>query len=79
MSNGKYARVMHRAILNNADTRISVVLANGPALDKEIGPLPELLQNYKPLFRSIKYRDYFQIQQKSRLQDESSLDEIRLN
>lgn len=79
VSNGKYARVMHRAILNNADTRISVVLANGPALDKEIGPLPELLQNYKPLFRSIKYRDYFQIQQKSRLQDKSSLDEIRLN
>ncbi|KAG5050362.1 hypothetical protein JHK85_011465 [Glycine max] len=61
-SNGRYARVLHRAILNNADTRMSVVLANGPVLDKEIGPVLELLQNEKPLFRSIKYRDYFQFQ-----------------
>ncbi|CAJ1974392.1 unnamed protein product [Sphenostylis stenocarpa] len=79
VSNGRYERVLHRAILNNRDTRISVVLANGPALDKEIGPVAELLENEKPLFRSIKYRDYFQFQQRSRLADKSSLDEIRLN
>jgi len=55
------------------------VLANGPALDKEIGPLAELLENEKPLFKTIKYKDYFQFQQKSRLDDKSGLDQIRLN
>lgn len=79
MSNGRYERVLHRAILNNVGTRISVVLANGPALDKEIGPLAELLENEKPLFKTIKYKDYFQFQQKSRLDDKSGLDQIRLN
>jgi len=54
------------------------VVANGPALDKEIGPLAELLENEKPLFKSIKYQDYFQIQQRSRLGEKGSLDEIRL-
>lgn len=79
VSNGRYARVLHRAILNNADTRISVVLANGPALDKEIGPVPELLVKEKPLFKSIMFREYFQLQQKSRLADKCCLDDIRLN
>lgn len=79
VSNGRYARVLHRAILNNTETRISVVLANGPALDKEIGAVPKLLENEKPLFKSITYREYFQIQQKSRIGETSSLDEIRLS
>ncbi|TKY74097.1 Flavonol synthase/flavanone 3-hydroxylase [Spatholobus suberectus] len=79
VSNGRYGRVLHRAILNNADTRISVVLANGPALDREIGPVPDLLEKEKPLFKSIKFPDYFQVQQKSRIADKSALDEIRLN
>ncbi|KAK7353352.1 hypothetical protein VNO80_18798 [Phaseolus coccineus] len=78
VSNGRYKRVLHRAILKNGGTRISVVLANGPALDKEVGPLAELLEHEKPLFKSIKYQDYFLLQQKSRLDDKSSLDEIRL-
>ncbi|XP_020212631.1 protein DMR6-LIKE OXYGENASE 1 [Cajanus cajan] len=79
LSNGKYPSVLHRAILNNADTRISVVLSNGPALDKEIGPVVELLDKEKPLFKSMKYRDYFQVKQKTRLSDKCSLDEIRLH
>ncbi|WJX40461.1 hypothetical protein P8452_27931 [Trifolium repens] len=79
VSNGRYASVLHRAILNNKDTRISVVVVNGPALDKEIGPAPELLEKEKPLFKSIKYCDYFLIQQKSRLSDKRALDHIRFS
>ncbi|KAL2339623.1 hypothetical protein Fmac_007563 [Flemingia macrophylla] len=78
VSNGRYPSVLHRAILNNADTRISVVLSNGPALDKEIGPVVELLEKEKPLFKSMKYRDYFQVKQKTQLSEKSSLDDIRL-
>ncbi|KAJ1382797.1 Oxoglutarate/iron-dependent dioxygenase [Sesbania bispinosa] len=79
VSNGRYASVLHRAILNNRDTRISVVVANGPAPDKEIGPALELLEKEKPLFKSIKYQDYYHIQQKSRLADKSGLDHIRFS
>jgi isopenicillin N synthase-like dioxygenase len=79
VSNGRYASVLHRAILNNKDTRISVVVVNGPALDKEIGPASELLEKEKPLFKSIKYCDYFLIQQKSRLSDKRALDHIRFS
>jgi len=77
VSNGRYASVSHRAILNNKDTRISLVVVNGPAEDRDIGPAPELLEKEKPLFKSIKYRDYFLVQQKSRLSDERALDKIR--
>ena len=70
---------MHRAVLNNSDTRISLVLVNGPALDKEIGPAQALLEKEEPLFKSMKYQDYFEVQQKTRFADKSGLDEIRLN
>ncbi|XP_061349302.1 2-oxoglutarate-dependent dioxygenase 19-like [Gastrolobium bilobum] len=79
VSNGRYKSVLHRAILNNKDTRISLVLVNGPALDKEIGPAPELLEKEKPLFKSIKFQDYYNLQQKGRFADKSGLDVIRLN
>lgn len=77
VSNGRYESVLHRAILNNKDTRISLVVVNGPAEDRDVGPAPELLQKEKPLFKSIKYRDYFLVQQKSRLSDERALDQVR--
>ena len=70
--------MLHRAVLNNRETRISLVLVNGPDLEKEIGPAPGLLQKEKPLFKSMKYKDYFEIQQKTRFADKSALDEIRL-
>ncbi|BAT78823.1 Protein DMR6-LIKE OXYGENASE 1 [Vigna angularis] len=79
LSNGRYEGVLHRAILNNEETRISVVLVNGPALGKEIGPLAELLEKEKPLFKSMKYQDYFKFHQRTRLDDKNTLYEIRLN
>ena len=69
--------MLHRAILNNKDTRISLVVVNGPARDKEIEPARELLEKEKPLFKSIKYCDYLLVQQKSRLSDGRTLDHIR--
>ncbi|XP_027366132.1 protein DMR6-LIKE OXYGENASE 2-like [Abrus precatorius] len=79
LTNGKYPSVLHRAILNNTDTRISLVVSNGPSLDKEIGPAPELLENEKPLFKSYKYQEYFHAQQKTRFADKSSLENVRVN
>ncbi|XP_058781457.1 2-oxoglutarate-dependent dioxygenase 19-like [Vicia villosa] len=77
VSNGRYLSALHRAILNNKGTRISIVVFNGPAEDKEIGPAPQLLEKEKPLFKTIKYRDYFSVQQKSRFSEERALDQFR--
>ncbi|KAJ1382796.1 Oxoglutarate/iron-dependent dioxygenase [Sesbania bispinosa] len=79
VSNGRYASVLHRAVLNNRDTRISVVVVNGPAQDKEIGPAPELLEKEKPLFKRFKYKDYLQVQQKTGFVAKSGLDHIRFS
>ncbi|XP_054796033.1 2-oxoglutarate-dependent dioxygenase 19-like [Prosopis cineraria] len=79
VSNGRYKSILHRAVLNNKDTRISLVLVNGPDLEKEIGPATGLVQKEEPLFKNIKYRDYFQVQQRTRFADKSGLDEIRIN
>ncbi|KAI9096803.1 hypothetical protein K1719_025982 [Acacia pycnantha] len=38
LSNGRYKSIWHRAVLNNKDTRLSIVVANGPDLEEEIAP-----------------------------------------
>ncbi|KAF7827492.1 flavanone 3-dioxygenase 2-like [Senna tora] len=57
VSNGRYRSVVHRAVLNNRDARISVVVANGP----------ELVEKEEALLKCTTYSYYFQIQQQSRL------------
>ncbi|KAK4277556.1 hypothetical protein QN277_015536 [Acacia crassicarpa] len=80
VSNGKCKSILHRAVLNNRNTRISIPLVNGPEVEKEIGPASELLEKEEPLYKTIKYRDYFQLQQEIRFNaDKGALDEIRLN
>lgn len=50
--------------MNENVTRLSVLAAHGPQLDKEIGPAPELLEKEKPLFKRFKYEDYVRFQRK---------------
>ncbi|KAJ0078025.1 hypothetical protein Patl1_37161 [Pistacia atlantica] len=45
LSNGKYKSVVHRAIVNNKSTRISLAIANGPSLDTVVCPAQELIDN----------------------------------
>lgn len=77
-SNGRYRSILHRVVLNNKDTRMSIVTANGPNLDAIVGPVPELLEKEDPLFKGINYKDYFEIKQKSRLDGKTCLDRIRM-
>ncbi|XP_054780760.1 2-oxoglutarate-dependent dioxygenase 19-like [Prosopis cineraria] len=37
VSNGRYKSVWHRAVVNEKETRVSVVAVNGPEVDKEMG------------------------------------------
>ncbi|KAK8969074.1 putative 2-oxoglutarate/Fe(II)-dependent dioxygenase [Platanthera guangdongensis] len=80
VSNGRYKSVLHRAKVNNQNTRISIVTAIGPSLDTVVVPAPSLLQrgNHPAAFRGIKYRDFVEHQQSSRLKEKSVLDHLRV-
>ncbi|KAK7275808.1 hypothetical protein RIF29_16932 [Crotalaria pallida] len=79
LTNGKYKSVIHRAVVNQKATRISVGTAHGPPLDATVSPAPELVSEDNPsAFRGIKYRDYLQLQQSNELDGKSCLDRIRI-
>ncbi|KAI9111285.1 hypothetical protein K1719_017697 [Acacia pycnantha] len=64
LTNGKYKSIWHRAVVNEKETRLSVLAAHGPQVDKEIGPAPGLLEKEKPLFKRYKYGDFVPFQLK---------------
>ncbi|KAI3983786.1 hypothetical protein MKX01_005403 [Papaver californicum] len=80
LSNGKYKSILHRVVLNNKDTRVTVVTANGPSLDTVVTPAPNLVdcENHPPLYRGMKYREYVELQQSNQLDGKSCLDHIRI-
>lgn len=80
LTNGKYKSVIHRAVLNNKATRISLAIVNGPALEVVVAPTPKLVDNENQLlaYINMKYKDYFQLQQGSKLDDKSCLDLLRI-
>ncbi|CAI9104094.1 OLC1v1002706C1 [Oldenlandia corymbosa var. corymbosa] len=85
-SNGRYKSVLHRAVVNNKAKRISIAVANGPAMDTNVGPCPRLLVRQKneegdhqegteieAKYNAMKYREYVELQQGNQLDVWSSL------
>ncbi|KDP41434.1 hypothetical protein JCGZ_15841 [Jatropha curcas] len=77
LTNGKYKSVLHRAVVNNKGTRISVGTAHGPPLDGIVTPAPELTQA-SAAYRGITFRDYIELQQTSQLIGKTCLDHVRI-
>ncbi|KAK9270918.1 hypothetical protein L1049_026505 [Liquidambar formosana] len=80
VTNGKYRSVVHRAVLNNKATRISIATGHGPPLDATVSPAPELIdsQSHPPAYRGIKYREYMELQQSKPLHGKTCLNHVRL-
>ncbi|KAL5992596.1 hypothetical protein ACLOJK_013515 [Asimina triloba] len=78
-SNGIYKSGLHRAVVNNNRTRISVAIALGPPLDAKVTPAQQLLEkeNCLPKYRGVTYREYLHFQQNKPLQGNSCLDLVR--
>uniref|UniRef100_A0A453JPF6 Fe2OG dioxygenase domain-containing protein n=1 Tax=Aegilops tauschii subsp. strangulata TaxID=200361 RepID=A0A453JPF6_AEGTS len=80
VSNGRYKGVLHRALVDRAQARMSCVSLLGPCLDAVVKPVPELA--VPPLgleFRGVKYRDYMEHQQSNKLNEKGALDLVRVN
>ncbi|KAE8729604.1 putative 2-oxoglutarate and Fe(II)-dependent oxygenase superfamily protein [Hibiscus syriacus] len=79
LSNGKYNSVLHRAVVNNRDVRISIAMPHGPALDAVVGPASKLVEDERnpPEYRAMKYKEYLELQQGSMLNGKSCLDIVR--
>ncbi|KAA8536426.1 hypothetical protein F0562_028904 [Nyssa sinensis] len=82
LSNGKYKSILHRAVVNNKVTRISLAIANGPSLDTIVSPAPELVNNEshqtQATYIPMKYKEYLEFQQSNVLDGKSCLDRVKL-
>ncbi|KAK6257037.1 hypothetical protein QUC31_000496 [Theobroma cacao] len=82
LTNGKYKSVVHRAVVNDKATRISIGTAHGPPLDTIVSPAAELVTEFvgqfSPAYRGIKYKEYLELQQSKSLNGKSCLDHLRL-
>ncbi|MFQ6649356.1 hypothetical protein Gotur_023013 [Gossypium turneri] len=79
LSNGKYKSVLHRAVVNNRDVRISIAVPHGPALDAIVSPASKLVENVgnPPAYGAMKYKEYLELQQGTMLNGKSCLERIR--
>ncbi|XP_057974539.1 2-oxoglutarate-dependent dioxygenase 19-like [Malania oleifera] len=81
LTNGKYKSVVHRVVVNEKATRISIGTAHGPPLDAIVSPSLELghREGYCPTYHALKYREYMELQQSRRLDGKSCLDRIKVH
>ncbi|CAK9174076.1 unnamed protein product [Ilex paraguariensis] len=79
-SNGKYKSVVHRAVVNNRLTRMSLAMAHGPSLETTVSPASNLLdsENNPPAYIPMKYKQYLELQQGNQLDRKSCLGRVRV-
>ncbi|XP_027347783.1 protein DMR6-LIKE OXYGENASE 2-like [Abrus precatorius] len=80
MSNGKYKSVLHRAVVSNKATRMSLAIVTAPSLDTAVEPAKELLDNQSnpAAYVGMKQRDYMQLQRSNHLYGKSVLDKLKI-
>ncbi|KAK1386150.1 Fe2OG dioxygenase domain-containing protein [Heracleum sosnowskyi] len=79
LTNGKYKSVVHRAMVNSKTTRISSATVYGPEVNKFVVPAPKFVDdNNPPVYRGMKYGDYFIADQTSTTKGVTSLDLVRI-
>ncbi|CAI9285471.1 unnamed protein product [Lactuca saligna] len=79
-SNGKYKSKLHRTVVNDKRTRITLVNPNGPSLDTTVGPSSRLLERDTclPRYLPMKYSEYLKLQTKLTTEGKHAFDKIRL-
>ncbi|CAM0879627.1 unnamed protein product [Alopecurus aequalis] len=78
VSNGRCKAVLHRALVDGEQARMSFVSLIGPCLDAVVEPIPELARE-GAAFRGISYREYMEHQQSNQLNENAALDIVRVH
>jgi isopenicillin N synthase-like dioxygenase len=61
MSNDKYKSVLHRAVVNRDEERISIPTFYCPSPEAVMGPAPELVTGDEPaVYRQFTYAEYYE-------------------
>lgn len=77
-SNGEYSSIEHRAVVNNVKERLSIAAFHSPHIDTDIAPLPELVQDNSPKYKTIRHIDFIRLVLGSHLDGKSILDYLKL-
>ena len=69
MSNGRYKSVVHRALVTDKATRMSIAVPHGPSLETVVSPAPELVDNesHPPAYIEKTYKQFLELQQSGKL------------
>ncbi|PIA51992.1 hypothetical protein AQUCO_01000101v1 [Aquilegia coerulea] len=80
LSNGKYKSVLHRALVNNKATRLSLAATHGPCLDNVVTPVTELVdsENNPAQYHGMTYKEYMEALLSNHIHPKSLLDRIRV-
>ncbi|KAM0934303.1 putative (S)-norcoclaurine synthase [Dioscorea sansibarensis] len=79
LTNGKYASVEHRVMVNKKKERLSIAAYHSPSLDKIIGPLPEIVQGGKEYYKTMKYEKYLEFHFLAKVEGKNHMDFMKLN
>ncbi|KAJ0961957.1 hypothetical protein J5N97_029785 [Dioscorea zingiberensis] len=80
LTNGAYASVEHRVMVNNKKERLSIAAYHSPSFDKIIGPLPELVQGSgKEYYKTMKYEKYLEFQFLAKVEGKNHMEFMKLN
>ncbi|KAJ0961982.1 hypothetical protein J5N97_029810 [Dioscorea zingiberensis] len=80
LTNGKYASVEHRVMVNNKKERLSIAAYHSPSFDHIIGPLPELKQgSCEEYYKTMKYDKYLEFHFIAKVEGKNHMDYMKLN
>ncbi|XVE54342.1 hypothetical protein DITRI_Ditri03aG0072500 [Diplodiscus trichospermus] len=76
ISNGQFKSVLHRAVVNKTQHRVTAAYLQGPPKNIMISPLTKLIdRDHPPLYRPVSWNEYFEVKAKHY---NKSLDSIRI-
>ncbi|KAK5783666.1 hypothetical protein PVK06_038179 [Gossypium arboreum] len=80
LSNDSYKSVLHRAVVNCKEERISIPTFYCPSTDAVMGPAPKLIDplHHPPLYRNSSYSEYYHSFWKRGLNSETCLDMFKI-
>ena len=79
MTNGEYKSVEHRVVVNLEKQRLSIAAFLNPNIKAMISPLPDLVKQNRPKYKSVSYEEYLaRIYQIKKLDRKSLIDQMKL-